>query len=343
LALGKLTAWGERLALAHDIPSKQPSQAPTEGAYPVNEAERRLRHLLVAAGFEEGIRGEQLRLDRAIGTTTPDVIYRTYDHTADEGVCIYLDGMSRHLHGNSETAERDRRIRDWLRNNGYEVIEIAASDLYDEGAMTRHFRKLAGYLSKPELRERLRSDTQWFNTPSTTGSEPPSTVERTVLRLVQARPEDRYVTCLPLIPLKAAAGIFGAPQHVPEDHDWENWVALDIGRPLRPGMFIAQVIGRSMEPTIPDGAYCLFSSPVTGSRANRTVLVELSDTDAAAVGERYTVKRYESRKVDAEEAEWRHVEIILKPDNPDFTPIKLTVDDEGAVRIVAEFVCVVSP
>jgi hypothetical protein len=169
LALGKLTAWGERLALAHDIPAKQPSQAPTEGAYPVNEAERRLRHLLLAAGFEEGIRGEQLRLDRAIGTTTPDVIYRTVNHAVDEGVCIYLDGLSRHLHGNPETAERDRRIRDWLRNNGYEVIEIAASDLNDEGVMTRHFRKLAGYLSKSDLRERLRTDANWYRVSSTEG------------------------------------------------------------------------------------------------------------------------------------------------------------------------------
>jgi hypothetical protein len=162
LALQKLTDWGERLASAYDIPPKQPSQAPVEGTHPVNEAERRLRDLLRAADFEEGIRGEQLRLDRAIGTTTPDVIYRTVEHAADEGVCIYLDGLSQHLHGNPETAERDRRIRDWLRNNSYEVIEIAVSDLYDQGAMTRHFRKLAGYLSKPELKERLRSDATWY-------------------------------------------------------------------------------------------------------------------------------------------------------------------------------------
>jgi hypothetical protein len=163
LALDKLSAWGDQLVLTHDIPVKQPSQAPVEGTHPVNEAERRLRHLLLAAGFEEGIRGEQLRLDRAIGTTTPDVIYRTENHERDEGICIYLDGLSQHLHGNPAVAEQDRRIRDWLRNNCYEVIEIAASDLYDEGAMARHFRRLAGYLNNPGLKERLRTDMQWYS------------------------------------------------------------------------------------------------------------------------------------------------------------------------------------
>ena len=92
------------------------------------------------------MRGPQIRLDRALGTTTPDVIYRTEDHDPDEGVCIYLDGLSAHLHGNPETAERDREIRTWLRNHGCEVIEITVHDLDDEDAMVRHFRRLAGNL-----------------------------------------------------------------------------------------------------------------------------------------------------------------------------------------------------
>ena len=107
VAFDRLAAWGPRLAIAHDIPPKQPSQEPTAGTHPVNEAERRLRHLLKAAGFEEGTRGEQIRLDASIGTTTPDVIYRGPHHGKDEGICIYLDGLSGHLHGNAPTMERD--------------------------------------------------------------------------------------------------------------------------------------------------------------------------------------------------------------------------------------------
>ncbi|MBM4052929.1 MAG: DEAD/DEAH box helicase [Planctomycetes bacterium] len=340
LALEKLAVWGERLTLAHDIPPKQPSQAPTEGSHPVNEAERRLRHLLLAAGFEEGIRGEQLRLDRAIGTTTPDVIYRTVDHAADEGVCIYMDGLSKHIHGNPETAERDRRIRDWLRNNGYEVIEIPASELYDEGAMTRHFRKLAGYLSKPELKERLRSDATWYGasapevypTGGTTSAPQP---KRAVLRFVQPSATERYVTCLPLIPLKAAAGAFSDPQRVPEDSEWEDWVAVDLGRRLRRGMFVAQVVGKSMEPRIPNGSYCVFAAPVEGTRQGKTVLVQLRDTTDPETGQRFTVKRYESEKVERGDS-WRHERITLIPVNPEFEPIPLKGKDE--LQVIAEFV-----
>ena len=162
IASERIGEWGQNLSFDHDIPPLQPTETPADHAQPVNEAETRLRHLLLAAGFGEGIRGEQIRLDRALGTTTPDVIFRSEDHDPDEGVCIYLDGLSAHLHGNVETAEQDRMIRTWLRNSGYEVIEIAANDLNDENAMVRHFRRLANYLSMRDLRNRVREDRAWF-------------------------------------------------------------------------------------------------------------------------------------------------------------------------------------
>ncbi len=335
LALERLEAWGLRLGKSHEIPPKQPSQEPFEGSHPVNEAERRLRYLLLAAGFEEGIRGEQIRLDRVIGTTTPDVIYRADHHDEAEGICIYLDGLSGHLHGNPATADKDREIRSWLRNNSYDVIEIAASDLHDEGAMVRHFRKLAGYLRADEIRTSIRNNTEWFRTPAS--------IEGRVLpfspRIVQPTDDERYVSCVPLVPLKAAAGEFSDPQYI-QDSDWD-WVEIDSARALRKGMFIAQVVGRSMEPRIPDGSYCLFSAPVTGTRQGKTVLVQLRDQIDPETGERYTLKRYQSEKSEADDGTWRHFKITLKPNNPDFQAIELTVDDEGDFKVIAEFLEVV--
>ena len=327
-----LQEWGGRLTLEHDIPPRESAVAPLENEMPANEAEARLRRMLQAAGFGEGARGERVRLSGTLGTTTPDVLYRAEDHEPDEGVCIYLDGLSRHIHGNPETAEQDRQIRAWLRGGGYEVLEIPASELDDEQAMAKHFRRLAGYLGQADLRRRVREDRAWFRAERPAG-------ERPALRLVTPTPHTRYVSCVPLVPLAAAAGAFGDPHSVPDESEWQ-WVEVDTSRTLREGMFIAQVVGESMHPTIPNGGHCLFASPVAGTRQGRVVLVQLADEIDPETGQRFTVKRYRSEKT-ADEDGWRHVAITLRPDNPAFEAIRLTADDEERVAVVAEFVEVV--
>jgi SOS-response transcriptional repressor LexA len=155
-------------------------------------------------------------------------------------------------------------------------------------------------------------------------------------RIVQPSSADRYAACVPFVPLEIAAGAFGDPQHVQED-DFD-WVALESAHRLRPGMFVAQVVGKSMEPAIPDGSYCLFSAPVTGSRVGKTVLVQLRDGVDPETGERYTVKRYDSQKDWEMEGLWQHQTITLRPNNPDFQPIVLTSAQEGDVKVIAELV-----
>ena len=153
-------------------------------------------------------------------------------------------------------------------------------------------------------------------------------------RIVEPEPEERYATCVPFIPLRVAAGAFSGQQYVEENEGFE-WVAVDSGHRLRKGMFVAQVVGKSMEPAIPDGAYCLFRSPVEGTRQGKTVLVQLRDATDPETGQRYTVKRYDSERQQADES-WRHTRITLNPVNPDFEPIILTGTDEGELQVVAE-------
>ena len=156
------------------------------------------------------------------------------------------------------------------------------------------------------------------------------------LRLVEGRPEDRYVNCLPLVPLAAAAGAFSDPQDAGARDDWQ-WVAAHPKHRPRPGMFVAQVVGKSMEPVVPDGAYGLFRAPVEGARQGKIVLAQLRGTADPETGARYTVKRYESEKAPAGDS-WRHAAITLEPINPAFEPIVLTAADEGACDVVAELV-----
>jgi type I restriction enzyme R subunit len=187
------------------------------------------------------------------------------------------------------------------------------------------FQKTVAAWMAEEAYRRLRSD----------HTQSDATKAQPTLRLIDGRPELRYVTCVPLIPLRVAAGAFGAPQHVVDDGF--EWVEVDTEHQLRQGMFVAEVVGKSMEPTIPDGAYCLFVSPVTGSRQGRTVLAQLRDATDPETGHRYTVKRYDSEKV-GEGDSWHHSRITLKPFNPNYAPIVLEGVEEGAVQVIAELV-----
>ena len=180
-----------------------------------------------------------------------------------------------------------------------------------------------------EAYRRLRSGDDAGTEREAIGALPPT------LRLVDPPAEQRYVTCLPLVPLKAAAGAFSDVQHV-EDDDFE-WVEVESGRRLRRGMFVAQVVGKSMEPAIPDGAWCLFRAPVEGTRQGRIVLVQMRDDTDPESGQRYTVKRYRSEKA-ADGDSWRHARISLTPINPEFEPIVLTGTDDGQLQVVAEVV-----
>jgi SOS-response transcriptional repressor LexA len=158
-------------------------------------------------------------------------------------------------------------------------------------------------------------------------------------RTVDPKPGQRYVTCVPLVPLKAAAGAFSDAQHIADDGF--EWVEAGTKHRIRNGMFVAQVVGRSMEPLIPDGSYCLFRAPVEGTRAGKIVLVQLRDVDDPETRQRYTVKKYESQKAVTGDS-WRHERITLRPVNPEFDPIVLTGTDEDEVQVIAEFLEVLS-
>jgi hypothetical protein len=72
---------------------------------------------------------------------------------------------------------------------------------------------------------------------------------------------------------------------------------------------------------------CLFAAPVEGSRQGKTVLVQMGDAIDPETGEGYTVKRYQSEKIAADDS-WRHSKVTLKPVNPEFAPIEL-IDKRG--------------
>ena len=153
------------------------------------------------------------------------------------------------------------------------------------------------------------------------------------------------MTCVPLVPLEAAAGAFGRDtftgdagwQWNADDNEGWPWVEVDTPHRLRPGMFVARVVGHSMEPKILDGAYCLFAAPVEGTRNGKIVLVELLDSRDPETNQRYTVKRYRSQKSTTPDT-WHHEKITLEPLNPDYQPLTFTANPEEKLKVIAELV-----
>jgi hypothetical protein len=167
-ALQFLESSGRQMKSARTIPAMHyGGTAPVGDNSPVNAAERRLRALLLAAGFPEATSWqEQIRQGTGMGTTTPDAIYRP-DDAHLRPVAIYLDGLSSRLHGNPQTAERDRVIRARLREDNWEVMAVSAHELHDYAAMANHFRTLAHYLDRGDLRSSVANRRDWFESEET--------------------------------------------------------------------------------------------------------------------------------------------------------------------------------
>jgi len=164
-------------------------------------------------------------------------------------------------------------------------------------------------------------------------------LEETVLpfKKVPHRKVQPFVNAVPLFDLKIAAGHFSGEQPLLDDQI--EWVELPDTFKMGPSIFVAQVIGESMNRRIPNGAWCVFRANPVGSRNGKVVVVEhrqISDTD------RLTIKIYQSEKVSAAEGDWRHSRIVLKPDSTDrhFQPIVLAPEEAEHLKVVAELVAV---
>jgi SOS-response transcriptional repressor LexA len=141
-----------------------------------------------------------------------------------------------------------------------------------------------------------------------------------------------FRTHLPLYSLRAAAGSLGEEM----ESAAEDWVRAPEGMRLTSDLFVAHVVGRSMEPRIPDGSLNLFRLHPAGSRQNKILLIQrfgaLDDTA------RYTVKRYTSKKVPIGEDQWHHERIRLEPLNPEFEAWDVEPQD---FAVVAEWLRVI--
>lgn len=144
-----------------------------------------------------------------------------------------------------------------------------------------------------------------------------------------------FVNCVPFYDIQAAAGNFSALQH----SDQKSWISAPEDVHLTEDLFACKVVGESMNRIIPSGSNCLFRLERGGSRNGRIVLVECSDIFNDGSGSRYTVKEYESIKIEDETGLRQH-KILLKPLSYDrsFEAIELSNDSPNSYKIIGEFV-----
>jgi hypothetical protein len=147
--------------------------------------------------------------------------------------------------------------------------------------------------------------------------------------------EEQYRRAAPVLDLAAAAGGFSDVQ-APEPI---GWVRVRESRRLDRMMFVAKVVGRSMETEIPDGSWGLFrafaagDAPAPTALDGRRVVVQLRNETDPETGGRYTLKRW---KVTRLSREGTVEQIELRPDNTSFTSLRVDAE-AGDVRVVAEF------
>jgi hypothetical protein len=143
---------------------------------------------------------------------------------------------------------------------------------------------------------------------------------------------------VPIFDIKIAAGDFSKVQWLQDC----QYAELPAHYNAKPGFFVAQVVGESMNRSIPNGSWCLFREVSDGSRNGKVVIIQSRDIQDPGTGGQYTVKIYRSEKAVAEDY-WSHRSIRLDPDSIDknFKPITLYPDTANDLRVVGEFVRII--
>ncbi len=229
----------------------------------------------------------------------------------------------------TETGQLYPKIREHWEDIGdpeeAEMLEALGEDFHSK------IRQMGGDEFLRSLEDALSNALRLSQRTAVAVDDFPRTLARLYEEHVEAAGIQPFVTHLPLYSLQVAATKFGEDREV--EVEAEGWVKAPEKLRLTPDMFVGRVVGRSMEPRIPEGSLCIFRRGVVGSRQGRLVLVErFGATDTST---RYTIKRYTSKKRRTGEEEWEHDEVRLEPLNREFEGFDLK---EGEARVIAEFV-----
>ncbi|MDP2323058.1 MAG: hypothetical protein Q8N51_03405, partial [Gammaproteobacteria bacterium] len=159
-----------------------------------------------------------------------------------------------------------------------------------------------------------------------------------------------FINCVPLYDIKVAAGRFSEEQVVdgvsqvgevtsPDDYDWVTLQGRT--KPAR-GLFVAQVVGESMNKRISNGAWCVWNLDhgCDGQGGSEIVLAQHRVISDDELGGHFTVKLYKREEHLGADGSVDGVTITLTPNSTDarFTPIVLKNLGDDELNIIAELV-----
>jgi hypothetical protein len=235
-----------------------------------------------------------------------------------------------------EDPKKARALGDMVVKNTYRTL------------MTRGMKGCYVYCTDKRLANFLRSRLAPAESAMPVEQQPVLATVSNVIPFRRVTREERAagVAAAPVIDLRFAAGAFTEGNSLEDGA--QDWAALpDWIRP-QPGLFVAQVVGESMNRRIPNGSWCIFRANPTGTREGKVVVVQHRTITDPETGGRYTIKVYTSEKVSSAEGTWQHQRITLRPDSdqPLFRPIVLHPEDSGEdepLRVIAEMLAVLPP
>ncbi|NBD19098.1 DUF2075 domain-containing protein [Aquabacterium fontiphilum] len=211
--------------------------------------------------------------------------------------------------------------------------------------MTRGMKGCYVYCCDPALAEYLRARLGQRADPVAVAAEapaaPPPSAKVLPLRRVSQAERAQGVPAVPVVSLKFAAGTFSEPQALEDGAN--EWVELPEWVKPQPGLFVAQVVGESMNKRIPNGAWCLFRANPQGTRHGKIVVVQHRSISDPETGGSYTIKRYRSEKVMDEDGGWRHerIELVPESDGAGFEVMTVNPQDAEGLAVIAEWLMVV--
>ncbi len=143
LAIDLINNYSTSMIFRHDIPSRTDQQVQTGTS--TNWTEQRFRNLFNEHGFPPFDAQKEIQLMGQIPSTTPDFYYE--EQSTNKKIAIYIDGLSRTIHGNIKRQEIDEFITQALENfYKMKVVRIPASAKNDPRLLDYYLREIANYL-----------------------------------------------------------------------------------------------------------------------------------------------------------------------------------------------------